>query len=118
MALFLFTKAILEGKPINVFNNGEMVRDFTYVDDIIESLMRLLEKPRQRIHLLTLNLPIPLPAGHHRVFNIGNSNPTPLMDYIYAVEDALGVTAEKHFFLCSPVMCRPQRRILLLSKHG
>ena len=58
MALFLFTKAMLEGKPIKVFNNGKMVRDFTYVDDIIESLMRLLEKPATRMVLTSNNLPL------------------------------------------------------------
>ena len=103
MALFLFTKAILEGKPINVFNNGEMVRDFTYVDDIIESLMRLLEKPPTADPSFDPQSPNPSTSwAPHRVFNIGNSNPTPLMDYIYAVEDALGVTAEKHFLPMQP----------------
>ena len=103
MALFLFTKAILEGKPINVFNNGEMVRDFTYVDDIIESLMRLLEKPPTADPSFDPQSPNPSTSwAPHRVFNIGNSNPTPLMDYIHAVEDALGVTAEKHFLPMQP----------------
>ena len=95
MALFLFTKAMLEGKPIQVFNNGQMVRDFTYIDDIIESLMRLLEKPATAV---SFDPQAPNPStswAPHRVFNIGNSNPTPLMDYIHAVEQALGVTAEK-----------------------
>ena len=103
MALFLFTKAILDGKPINVFNNGEMVRDFTYVDDIIESLMRLLDKPPTAD--LTFDPQSPNPStswAPHRVFNIGNSNPTPLMDYIHAVEDALGVTAEKRLLPMQP----------------
>ena len=63
MALFLFTKAMLEGKPIQVFNNGQMVRDFTYIDDIIESLMRLLEKPATADPALTLRLPTLPPAG-------------------------------------------------------
>ena len=82
MALFLFTKSILAGKPIQVFNNGEMTRDFTYVDDIIESLVRLLDKPA--ISEKTFDSSIPDPAtswAPHRIFNI-NSNPTPLMAYI------------------------------------
>ena len=103
MALFLFTKAMLEGKPIKVFNNGDMVRDFTYIDDIIESLMRLLEKPASAD--LTFDPQAPNPStswAPHRVFNIGNSNPTPLMDYIEAVEQALGTTAEKDFLPMQP----------------
>ena len=103
MALFLFTKAMLEGKPIQVFNNGEMVRDFTYIDDIVESLMRLLEKPATAD--LNFDSLAPNPSiswAPHRVFNIGNSNPTPLMDYIHAVEQALGVTAEKQLMPMQP----------------
>lgn len=103
MALFLFTKAILEGKPIQVYNSGQMVRDFTYIDDIIESLIRLLEKPASAD--LTFDPQAPNPStswAPHRVFNIGNSNPTPLMDYIEAVEQALGTTAEKDFLPMQP----------------
>jgi len=103
MALFLFTKAMLEGKPIQVFNNGEMVRDFTYIDDIIESLMRLLEKPAIADSDFDPQAPNPSTSwAPHRVFNIGNSNPTPLMDYIHAVEQALGVTAVKQLFPMQP----------------
>jgi UDP-glucuronate 4-epimerase len=96
MALFLFTKAMLEKKPIQVFNNGHMIRDFTYIDDIVESLIRLLDKPAKGD--LEFNPEVPNPStswAPHRIFNIGNSNPTPLMDYIEAVEQALGVKAEK-----------------------
>ena len=103
MALFLFTKAILAGEPIQVFNNGQMVRDFTYVDDIIESLVRVLDKPAAPDP--TFNPSQPNPASSwapHRVFNIGNSNPTPLMDYIEAVESALGITATKTFLPMQP----------------
>ena len=103
MALFLFTKAMLEGKPIQVFNNGQMVRDFTYIDDIIESLMRLLEKPATADPGFDSQAPNPSTSwAPHRVFNIGNSNPTPLMDYIHAVEQALGVTAEKQLMPMQP----------------
>jgi len=103
MALFLFTKAILEGKPIRVFNNGEMIRDFTYIDDIIKSLMRLLEKPAIADPAFDAHAPNPSTSwAPHRVFNIGNSNPTPLMDYISSVEEALGVTAEKVFLPMQP----------------
>ena len=96
MALFLFTKAILAGEPIQVFNNGQMVRDFTFIDDIVESLMRLIEKPATAD--LSFNSQSPNPStswAPHRVFNIGNSNPTPLMEYISALEQSLGLTAKK-----------------------
>lgn len=98
MALFLFTKAILEGKPINVFNNGQMQRDFTYVDDIVEGVVRVSDhiaepNPGYRPETAdpaTSNVP-------YRVFNIGNHNPVPLMDFVGAIETALGRTAEKNF---------------------
>ena len=103
MALFLFTKAMLEGKPIQVFNNGQMVRDFTYVDDIIESLMRLLEKPATEDPGFNPQAPNPSTSwAPHRVFNIGNSNPTSLMDYIHAVEHSLGVKAEMQLMPMQP----------------
>jgi len=98
MALFLFTRAILAGEPINVFNEGRMVRDFTYIDDIIESLLRVLDKPATPDPTFNAAAPDPSTSwAPHRVFNIGNSNPTPLMAYIEAIEAALGVTAEKRF---------------------
>ena len=103
MALFLFTKAILAGEPIQVFNNGQMVRDFTYVDDIIESLLRVLDKPATPDPAFDLSQPNPASSwAPHRVFNIGNSNPTPLMDYIGAIELALGITATKTFLPMQP----------------
>jgi len=103
MALFLFTKAILEGRPIQVFNNGQMTRDFTYVDDIIESLIRLLDKPAAPDPAFDPGTPDPASSwAPHRVFNIGNSYPTPLMAYIEAVEQALGITAEKQFLPMQP----------------
>lgn len=87
MALFLFTKAILAGKPIQVFNHGKMVRDFTYVDDIVESLLRVLDRPAQPDPGFDPASPDPATSwAPHRVFNIGNSNPTPLMTYIQAIE--------------------------------
>lgn len=103
MALFLFTKAILEGKPIQVFNNGKMVRDFTYIDDIIESLVRILEKPAMsNINFDKANPEPSTSWAPHRVFNIGNSNPTPLMDYIEAVETALGMESIKTLLPMQP----------------
>ena len=90
MALFLFTKSIIEGKPIDVFNNGKMIRDFTYIDDIIESLVRVIDKPPAKngsFDFKTLN---PSESwSPFRVFNIGNSNPINLMSYIKSIEDCL-----------------------------
>ena len=103
MALFLFTKAMLEGKPIKIFNSGEMVRDFTYVDDIVESLLRLLKKSACSDTSFDPQRPNPSTSwAPYRVFNIGNSHPTPLMDYIYALEKALGITAEKQLMPMQP----------------
>ena len=98
MALFLFTKSILEGKPIKVFNHGEMVRDFTYIDDIAESLLRIIYKTAIPDKSFDTNNPNPGTSwAPHRIYNIGNSNPTPLMEYIRAIENSLGVEAKKEF---------------------
>jgi UDP-glucuronate 4-epimerase len=103
MALFLFTRAMLAGEPIQVFNNGQMVRDFTYVGDIIESLIRLLDRPATADPGFDPAQPDPATSwAPHRVFNIGNSNPTPLLEYIEAIEQALGITAEKQFLPMQP----------------
>ena len=103
MALFLFTKAMLAGEPIQIFNNGQMIRDFTYVEDIIESLVRLLDKPAVPDPDFSTFKPDPATSwAPHRVFNIGNSNPTPLMEYVDAIESALGVVAIKEFLPMQP----------------
>ena len=103
MALFLFTKAMLKGEPIQIFNNGEMVRDFTFVDDIVESMIRLIHKPPTLQPDFDRRHPDPaLSWAPHRVFNLGNSNPPPLMDYIEAIESALGITATKEFLPMQP----------------
>ena len=103
MALFMFTKAILEGRPIQVFNHGRMVRDFTYIDDIVQSLMLLLSKPACPDLGFDPLLPNPATSwAPHRIFNIGNSTPTPLMVYIEAVEEALGLTAQKEMLPMQP----------------
>lgn len=98
MALFLFTKAILEGRPIDVFNHGKMVRDFTYVDDIVEGVIRLCDKAATSNPNFDSASPDPATSSApYRVFNIGNSQPTPLMEYIHALEQALGMEAKKNF---------------------
>ncbi|MDY0743849.1 NAD-dependent epimerase [Paucibacter sp. R3-3] len=98
MALFLFTKAILEGKPINVFNHGKMIRDFTYIDDIAEGVVRVLDRPATadpdydpiKSDPARSNAP-------YRVFNIGNHAPIQLMEFIEAIEQATGREAQKNF---------------------
>jgi UDP-glucuronate 4-epimerase len=91
MALFLFTKAILAGEPIQLFNSGHMIRDFTYVDDVIESLTLLIDRPATPDVHFDLSMPKPSTScAPYRVFNVGNSNPTPLIDYVRAIELAVG----------------------------
>ncbi|MDN3689158.1 NAD-dependent epimerase [Cyclobacterium jeungdonense] len=103
MALFLFTKAILEDKPIQVFNYGEMMRDFTYVDDIVQGVIRVVDQP-----------PVADPhwdpdtgdasksKAPYTIYNIGNSSPVKLMDFIHAIEDALGKEAKKEMLPIQP----------------
>ncbi len=100
MAAFKFVKAILAGETIEVYNHGQMQRDFTYVDDIVEGVVRVLEHP-----------PVPEPAGDdfafdqtapHRVLNIGNHHPEPLTEFIEAIEAALGMTAKKQLLPMQP----------------
>lgn len=103
MALFLFTKAILEDKPIQVFNHGKMRRDFTYIDDIVEGVFRVMG-----------NLPEPNPDwsgdrpdpgtsyAPYKIYNIGNNNPVELMAFIGAIEKSLGKTAQKDFMDLQP----------------
>jgi len=103
MALFLFTKAILEGRAIDVFNNGQMTRDFTYIDDIVEGVIRVCDKPATVSATFDPAAPDPATSNApYRVFNIGNSRPTPLMEYIDALEQALGVEAKKNFLPMQP----------------
>ena len=103
MALFLFTKAIRKGVPIDVYNKGAMVRDFTYIDDIVEGVIRVLDKTATpNPDFDPLNPDPGSSKAPYRVFNIGNGNPTPLMDYIVALEDALGMTAEKNMMPMQP----------------
>jgi UDP-glucuronate 4-epimerase len=97
MALFLFTKAILEGRPIDVFNHGRMQRDFTYVDDIVEGVIRVLDRVPGADPAYDPMLPDPGSSNApFRVFNIGNHDPVPLMDFIGCIEAALGQTAQKN----------------------
>ncbi|MCL2591098.1 MAG: NAD-dependent epimerase [Betaproteobacteria bacterium] len=98
MALFLFVKAILEGRHIDVFNHGKMQRDFTYIDDIVEGVIRVLDHKAEPDAAFDPLCPDP-GKGHapYRVFNIGNHDPVELMDFIEAIEEALGRKAYKNF---------------------
>jgi UDP-glucuronate 4-epimerase len=103
MALFLFTRAILAGQPIDIFNHGDMVRDFTYIDDIVEGLIRVADRPATHNPAFDPANPDPATSSApYRVFNIGNSRPTPLMDYIHALESALGRIALKNYLPLQP----------------
>lgn len=103
MALFLFTEAILNDQPIDVYNYGKMKRDFTYIDDIVEGVKRVVENPAK---------PNPDWTGHHpdphsssapyKVYNIGNNEPVHLMDFIEAIEEKLGKKAEKNMMPLQP----------------
>ena len=103
MALFLFTKAILEGRPIDVFNHGRMQRDFTYVDDIVEGVMRVLDRAAEPAANYNPALPDPATSNvPFKVFNIGNQGPIELMAFIEAIEQALGKTAVKNMLPLQP----------------
>jgi UDP-glucuronate 4-epimerase len=96
MALFKFTKAILAGEPIQVFNYGKHRRDFTYIDDIVEGVIRALDQPASANTAWQGKAPDPgTSKAPWRVYNIGNNQPVELMDYIDALENALGKTAQK-----------------------
>jgi UDP-glucuronate 4-epimerase len=101
MALFLFTKAILEDKPIKVFNYGEMVRDFTYIDDIVEGVIRVMDRPakpnNKNMDDISASNLVP-----YKIYNIGNSSPVQLMEYISAIEKTLGKKAKKEFLPMQP----------------
>ena len=103
MALFLFTKAILEGRPIDVFNRGDMQRDFTYIDDIVEGVVRVLDRVARPDPLWTGDAPDPGTSyAPYRVYNIGNHNPVRLSYLIEVLEDALGCKAVKNLLPMQP----------------
>ena len=103
MAYFSFTKAIYENKPINVFNNGDMERDFTYIDDIVDGIKRLIDLPP--VENSDWNFENPDPAtsfAPYRVLNIGNNQPVRLLDFIHTLENLIGKEAEKKFLPMQP----------------
>lgn len=103
MALFLFTKSIMEGKPIDVFNHGNHRRDFTYIDDIVEGVTRTLDNVAAPNEDWSGDTPDPgTSKAPFKIYNIGNNNPVNLMDYISTLEDALGKKAEKNMLPLQP----------------
>jgi len=103
MSYFLFTKSILAGKKINIFNNGDMARDFTYIDDICESLVRVMDKiPSGEKDFDMMNPKIHSSWAPHKVFNIGNSSSINLMEFIKIIEDEIGEKALKNFLPMQP----------------
>lgn len=103
MALHLFTTAIMQGKPINVFNNGDMRRDFTYIDDIVEGVVRALKRPASPNPLWNPAQPDPASSSAPwRIYNIGNNQTVSLGDFISTLEKALGVSAQKNFLPMQP----------------
>ena len=103
MALFLFTRAILAGEPIKVFANGQMMRDFTYIDDVVEGIVRLAEQPAQSNPGWDSDVPDPsTSSAPYRVYNIGNHQPVQLLHLIEALETCLGRKAQKEFLPLQP----------------
>lgn len=103
MALFKFTKAILAGKAIDVYNNGNLSRDFTYIDDIVEGIIRIADVVPKAQENWTPESGTPADsAAPYRIFNIGNGSPVKLLDFIEALETSLGMTAEKNMLPMQP----------------
>lgn len=103
MALFKFTKAIVNDEPIDVYNHGNMMRDFTYVDDIVEAISRLVEKPAQPNPEWSGDNPDPSSSyAPYKIYNIGNNSPVRLMEFVEAIENKVGKTAKKNFMDLQP----------------
>ena len=103
MALFLFTKAIIDGRPIDVFNHGKMKRDFTYIDDIVEGVVRVMRNVPEANPNWSGDAPDPGTSYvRYKIYNIGNNQPVELMDFISAIEKAIGKTATKNFMDLQP----------------
>ncbi|UXR76408.1 MULTISPECIES: NAD-dependent epimerase [unclassified Staphylococcus] len=103
MALFKFTKAIVNDETIDVYNHGNMMRDFTYVDDIVEAISRLVQKPAQPNPEWTGDHPDPSSSyAPYKVYNIGNNSPVRLMEFVEAIENKLGKVAKKNYMELQP----------------
>lgn len=103
MSPFLFADAMLHGRPIKVFNNGDMLRDFTYIDDIIEGILRVIDHiPTSNQDWSAQNPDPSSSTAPYKIYNIGNSHPVKLMDFIQAIEGAIGYPAEKIYLPMQP----------------
>lgn len=103
MALFIFVKAILKNKTIDVYNNGDMIRDFTFIDDIVEGVKRVIEHPAEPDISWSGESPNPHSSKvPYKVYNIGNNNPVQLLDFIKAIENNLGKKSKKNFMSLQP----------------
>lgn len=103
MALFLFTKGIIEGSPIKIFNHGQMIRDFTYIDDIVEGVIRSLDKIAEADPDWSGREPDPATSyAPYRIYNIGNNQPVQLLDFIEAIEEAVGKKAVRQLMPIQP----------------
>lgn len=100
MAMFLFTKRIIGGQPIKVFNEGRMMRDFTYIDDVVEGILRVADRVPAKSD--TVGDPSRSKVAPYRVYNIGNSEPVDLLDFIEAIEDSVGIEAVKELLPMQP----------------
>jgi UDP-glucuronate 4-epimerase len=103
MALFLFAKSIFAGKPIDVYNHGNMMRDFTYIDDIVEGISRVIDKPaKMNLKWSGLNPDPGSSNAPYKIYNIGNNSPIRLLDFIEAIEKAIGKNAMKNLMPLQP----------------
>ena len=103
MSPFLFASAILNNRPIKVFNNGDMLRDFTYIDDIVEGVLRVIDHvPEPNLNWNDQNPEPSSSKAPYKIYNIGNSHPVKLMDFIEAIEKAIGHPADKIYFPMQP----------------
>ena len=115
MALFKFTSAIIAGEPIKVFNNGRHRRDFTYIDDIVEGVRRVIDRPAKADSSWSGDSPCPgTSAAPWRLYNIGNNEPIELMDFIQVLEQTIGRKAQIEMLPLQPVdiaryLCRHKR---------
>ena len=103
MALFIFTKAAFENKEIEIYNNGEMYRDFTYIDDIIEGVIRVIDSPATPNHFWDADTPDPSSSSAaYRIYNIGNNNPVRLLDFVDEIESIVGKKIKRKFLPIQP----------------
>ena len=119
MAPMIFTDSIIKNKPINIFNNGDMARDFTYIDDVTEILFRLISKPATANKNFNFESPSPESSWcKHKIFNVGNNNKIQLMDFINEIEKVLGLKQRRFFTQCKRVMCSQLFLIQIILRTG